>query len=644
MDWIDPRKIAATTAEISVSDRKAKNRGGKDKGKPRRAKSKGLSIQVHAALAQPCDVWSSAFDHAISQVRWPAGCSADATFLWSAVIQEQAEVLVRAGRPAKKLASLLAERRAETEEDKARQLSDVLGLLEQPLESLAFQWLDSADAYARSALGVAALAWSLPQHARRPGNEWVAQWLQALVDRVATYTADEDAAVISHLVLHCEMPLLVGVATSASKRTLLTEASKAMDNLAEYLERSEDEPAPWLMHGATYLRAALASVLRCRVLATALGLRKWYPPQQQALASLLTHAARWSRADGTQLLAAGNTAPKANAIWDALAKQTRAPQGMRSVMSLNMLGSLLTTGQRSHSAMRKSIANHKLPEPTHRSEGAGAVCMQSDWLHKGSRLALDYSDSEICLEALGPKGVPVLAGEWKLQVELDGQAQLQLDEWGELCWFSDDDVDYLEVEAKFGPHAKVQRQVVLFREERLLLLADALLCDQKGAWSLSSHLPLAGDTSFEAAPKTTEGFLTTAGGRCLTLPLYLPEWRRQLTGDGLKVEGDTLVAQNSTLSNRLYLPMLISLDKSHAKRPFTWRRLTVGEDLRIVGHDEAVAFRLQIGTEQWVLYRSLAGAKRRTALGMHTLSDFYAGRFQTEDGDVDTIVAVEATV
>ncbi|MCA9132151.1 MAG: hypothetical protein KDA45_03320 [Planctomycetales bacterium] len=590
-------------------------------------------------MAQPLEVWAAAYDHALGRLKWPAGCTPEISFLWSVLMQEQAEVLVRAGLSAKKVSAILAEEVASTEQQKAEQLATVVGLMDQSLQTLAFEWLDTADAYPRSALGLAALAWHLPEQARRPGNEWLTQWLQSIVERMTTYTADLDESVICHLVLQCEMPLLMGLATSASQRTVLAEASKAMDSLAEHLERSEDQPAPWLAHGATYLRSCLASVVRCRVLANSLGLRKWYPPQQRALAGLLKHAARWARADGTQLLAAGHTAPRSQAMWEALVKQTRNPKSMAGAMALSGLR------RDSPAKPRKKVHPVNLPPLTYYSEEAAGVCMQSDWRKKGARLALDFSDQNICLEALGPKGSSLLAGEWTLNVELEGQAQLQLAEWGEVCWFSDDDVDYLELEAKFGKHARVQRQAVLLREERLLLLADALLCDRAGEWSLRASLPLAADARFEPAKKTTEGFiLTPDGGRCLVLPLFLPEWRRQVLTGGLDVEGEALLAQQRCQGQRLYAATLLSLCNSHAKKPFTWRRLTVGEDLRVVSSDEAAAFRVQLGNEQWVFYRSLAAAKRRTAVGIHTLSDFLAARLHAVDGSTDTFLEVVATV
>lgn len=640
MDWIDPRHTATAMhldeqSEVAATGKRRKGR----KAEVASRKLKPLAKQVTAALSQPLEVWSSAYDHALAPLKWPAGVSAETSFLWSTVMQEQAEVLVRAGMSAKKLATIVAENPAHSDEEKASQLADVFGLMAQPLESVAFGWINSADAFPKSALGVAALAWHLPEHAGRAGNEWLTQWMQLVIERLVSYTPDLDESVVCHLVLQCELPLLIGLATSASQRTALHEASKAMDNLAEYIERSEETPAPWLAHGATYLRTALACVVRCRVLANALGLRKWYPPQQRALAGLLKHAARWARPDGTQLLAAGTTSPRSRAMWEALVKQTKNPKSLQAAMHYS--GLLPQPADSPHVDKGKYC---KLPPLTVYCDDAAGVVMQSDWRKKGSRCAIDFSDSEICLEALGSKGQAVLAGEWTVRVELDNQAQLQLDEWSEVCWFSDDDVDYLELEAKFGQHARVQRQALFLREDRMLLLADALLTDQAGLWSVCSKIPLAGDAQFTRAEKTTEGFIVTPGGaRCLTLPLHQPEWRRQSVDGGLQADGEILTSRHQVNGQRLYAATLISLCNSHAKKPYTWRRLTVGEDLRIVGADEAIAYRVQIGKAQWLLYRSLTAPKRRTALGMHTLAEFYAGRFETDGGDADTLLEVEPT-
>ncbi len=153
---------------------------------------------------------------------------------------------------------------------------------------------------------------------------------------------------------------------------------------------------------------------------------------------------------------------------------------------------------------------------------------------------------------------------------------------------------------------------------------------------------MASRVTFEPAEKTREGFLATHNGhRCLTLPLHLPEWRRQPAPGKLEVFENELRVTAETNQSRCFAPLMISLCNRHAKKPFTWRQLTVAENLDIVTRDVATAYRIQIGKDQWLIYRTLAAAARRTALGMHTLSDFYAGRFD-DDGDLETLVEVEA--
>ncbi len=640
MDWIDPRY---TEADDSSQMTKAK---GKEKRKPR---VKPFHSQVAAALSQPLEVWSAAYGHALMRLKWPAGCSLESTWLWSAVIEEQASVLVRAGVPARKLATLLTETTETAEptettsstdekpkiDAEQESLASVVSLMDKSLETLAYQWLDTADSSPSAALGIAAVAWHLPEHAQHPAANWLTQWLQDVVDRVTKYKPDEEDAVLCHLVLQCELPLLICMTTAGSKRIVQTEASKAMDNLALLLERGEDKAYPWLVHGATYLRAAVASVLRSRVLADSLGLRKFFPPQQKALGVILKHAARWSRGDGTALLGAPQVAPRSKAIWDAVVKLAKSPKPL--VAALDCVG--IKTDR--HVDLKK-ITNGRLPAISHYCDQAGCATMQSDWRHKGSRFAFDFSDNEIYIEALGPKGQPVLSGEWGVHVELNGQREMQLGDWEEVCWFTDKEVDYIEVEAKFGQHAKVQRQAMLFRKERLMVLADALIANEDGNWLLRSSLPLAHGTTFEAAQKTREGFIHLRGDRrCLVLPLHLPEWRRSLAPGRFEATDDQLHATVETTKARCFAPVLISLSNDHAKKPFTWRQLTVAENLEVVQRDVATAYRIQIGKDQWLIYRTLAPAARRTALGMHTLSDFFAGRFD-DDGDLETLVEVEA--
>ncbi|MFO0941650.1 MAG: hypothetical protein U0930_12905 [Pirellulales bacterium] len=60
-----------------------------------------------------------------------------------------------------------------------------------------------------------------------------------------------------------------------------------------------------------------------------------------------------------------------------------------------------------------------------------------------------------------------------------------------------------------------------------------------------------------------------------------------------------------------------------------------------MSRDQAVAYRVQIGNEQYVFYRNLATVKRRSFLGVHALCEFFAGSFDKDSGEADTLVEVE---
>ena len=76
-------------------------------------------------------------------------------------------------------------------------------------------------------------------------------------------------------------------------------------------------------------------------------------------------------------------------------------------------------------------------------------------------------------------------------------------------------------------------------------------------------------------------------------------------------------------------------------RKRTWRKLTVADDLRIVSDAEAVGFRVQVGSEQWMMYRSLANQINRSVLGKHLVADFFAARFYASDGSFEELVTVD---
>ena len=354
-------------------------------------------------------------------------------------------------------------------------------------------------------VGTIASVWHLPDHARRPDSNLLGDWVLRVTEQILQRQGEPCDCLLGNLVFHCELPLLLDLLTANPRPAAGEVASRAMDDLAEYLENSDQHEEAWFAHGASYLRCALASVFRCRVLADHYGLRGWYPPQRKALQGLLEKAVHWSRHDGSQLLGFEDTQVKAyqsnaDAIWRSLCKQSATPRVSRSILAV--------AGLISDKPARKQ-SNRRLPGLSYHCELAQCATMRHSWYHRGGNLALDFSESNMQLEAVGPKGSSLLRGQWPVQVALNGQVQYQMDGWEEVCWFSDKDLDYIELEAKFGERAKVQRQLALFRKDRFLFAADALLTECEAGslesqWTLSSELTLAEGVHWESTEKNTE--------------------------------------------------------------------------------------------------------------------------------------------
>mgnify|MGYP007026205428 FL=1 len=178
------------------------------------------------------------------------------------------------------------------------------------------------------------------------------------------------------------------------------------------------------------------------------------------------------------------------------------------------------------------------------------------------------------------------------------------------------------------------------REDRFLFIADALLGNQSGHIKYKSTLPLVEGIQFQPAKETREGSLK--GGRHLAtvLPFAPPEWRLPADGGSLEQTDGGLVLSQEADGFRLFAPLFVDLNPRRSKKPLTWRQLTVAEQLEIVSADEAVGYRVQIGHEQWLFYRSLGLNGNRTLLGQNYSGEFIAARF-IGTGEAEKLIEIE---
>lgn len=256
-------------------------------------------------------------------------------------------------------------------------------------------------------------------------------------------------------------------------------------------------------------------------------------------------------------------------------------------------------------------------------------------------LLIDFSGKDVRVR-LTVAGEALAIGAWAWQTMVAGEPLVSEGTWREVGWKSDKAFDYLEIELPLAGGWKLIRQMLLAREDRFLLLADALIGSGKEPVELrySHSLPMAAEATFDPARETREGWLGSGGRRQATVvPPGLAEWRCEFSHSELLGQNGRLTLQQAALGRSLYAPLWIDLDPRRLGRPLTWRRLTVGENVANVSRDVAAGYRIQAGREQWLVYRSLGQNGNRSVLGYNTVHSFDCLRI-VANGETEEIVAV----
>lgn len=259
-----------------------------------------------------------------------------------------------------------------------------------------------------------------------------------------------------------------------------------------------------------------------------------------------------------------------------------------------------------------------------------------------NELFVDFSRRDVHIE-LAAAGIQLAAGDWTWQASVGGQPLESEGTWSEVFRHRQKQCHYLDLELQLSRGWKLKRQALLAREDRFLLLADALIGPEGEGTEIrqSQGFPLVGSGSFQAAKETREGWIESEGQRRATVvPPALAEWRCEFCHSELLSAAGAVQLEQAALGRNLYVPLWIDLDPRRCRRPVTWRRLTVGEDFSSVPRDVAAAYRIQVGREQWLVYRSLAKAGNRSVLGYNTLHSFVCGRIAA-GGGVKEILEIE---
>jgi hypothetical protein len=434
---------------------------------------------------------------------------------------------------------------------------------------------------------------------------------------------------LSHQLLAGELPLalayLLPEITPCRKLAPLARAALSA-GLAEVLD---GEGMPHASH-LDLLRPLMACWTRCRAIGSRLAKGCWNQEAEAQYRWVVRAALRVMRHDGSQAFSRRAGEPWPKSLFGA-ALQLAGDEDACDIAAWVLPGV--------KSSRRSRVSPSSLPEPALHSEWSAVAVLRPGWSRKEPRLTVAYPGTTVDLE-LGCGSDMVWSGRWELDVRRDGQPVQPQSDWEEVCWYSDDDVDYLELEISLTEGFRVQRHMLMAREDRFLLLADAILGREEAKLEYRGALPLTGGIRFQPAEETREALLIGKKPRALVLPLALPEWRCDTRDGSLRANENLLELNQSCQGSALFAPLFLDLDSGRIKRPFTWRSLTVAEDRRPLPHDVAVGYRVKMGNDQWLIYRTLAEPGNRTLLGHNLVSQMLVARFDAR-GEVDPLIEIE---
>jgi hypothetical protein len=186
----------------------------------------------------------------------------------------------------------------------------------------------------------------------------------------------------------------------------------------------------------------------------------------------------------------------------------------------------------------------------------------------------------------------------------------------------------------------VERQILLARQARFAILAEAVSGAGDRLIELTSRLPLAKGVKAKADAPTRECVLSRSGVAARAFPLALPRDRVLSTDGAMRPRAGGVELQYRGQGG-LFGPLVLDWAPWRAEEPADWRVLTVTQDAVPLGSAAAVGTRVRVGAYQLLVFRSFVKSEiPRAILGLHTSHETVIGRFNAA-GNVEPILLVE---
>lgn len=379
----------------------------------------------------------------------------------------------------------------------------------------------------------------------------------------------------------------------------------------------------------------LASLVRVTRIARGFDVRLWTRDQDELLKSVVERAIPLCRPDGRAALSNGLK-------LQPLPVLTAAAETC-GLAELGSVGSYLRSVNRviAGKPPTRVRADGVLSMPSNQSDFARFALLRSDWTVQADSVALAHHRRFPQLDVTA-SGRPLIHGDWGLKLVIGGVPVELADEWTCVCWQSDPDADYIELQMAGPGKLRVERIVMLSRTQRFLLLADSISGVPHERIEYQSELPLADNVQLRTDTPTREAQLTMKGFRARAFPLALPQDRVLSTPHNFTAENGRLTLTQVGNGEGLFAPVILDWDPGRSRGAAQWRTLTVTEEGRVIGGDIASGHRLKINDLQLLVFRSLKSTGcSRAVLGHHTWNETVVARVD-KHGDVDPFLMVEA--
>lgn len=485
------------------------------------------------------------------------------------------------------------------------------------------------------------LRWGSALSAETWYHVWLTFWQgwQATADLPHDATANLPADI--QLIHHGELPWLAGICCAGLEPagTWLSRGRQVLRR--ELTQRVDGDGTP---HAEVLRRLPLwlAPLVRVSLVSEEVGQPVWTAEQRKLLGEVLERAIPLCFDDGRAALANGvvvDPLPVLNAAsrcWQLSA--ALPPAGYLKLLNRAASGETVARGQRkaSRSAGVTSM-------PSNQSDWGRCAFLRSHWGLDADCVTITHHQPVPEMEVRG-LGTPWLSGGWGLELQV-GDTWLELaDEWSCVCWSSDPDADYIELQMEGPGKLRVERLVCLSRTDHCLVLADVVSGVATDDLRLRSTFPLAAGVHPKADQWSRNVRLETGrrGPGARLYPVALPEDRVESTPHQFECHDDRIVIDYAPSTGGLFAPVVLDWSPERAKAAADWRELTVCEELKIVSPRAAMGYRLRMGAFQLLMYRSLKNSGgSRSLLGHHTLAETMIGRFG-QDGTVEPLALVEA--